>query len=223
MARTILFLYSSGYDAEKVPEFLMPGNEAENDQEPGSDKSQSPDSSTFKRLNNNVLVYKCADMLGIENLKVLAADRFLDDARIAFADPRFSLPLCVMYESTQEDDEHLRVPVTSLCVKNHEMLANIPEVVSVLEKHEHGVWKVYMPLLKNNADGEFLRRKWAKNILTINGYIANRRCNCRKPCSYREPYRFVVRDGDDVVVQTMSEGWAGSWEDAAEPATLQDF
>ena len=54
-----------------------------------------------------------------------------------------------MYESTRPDDEHLRVPVTALCVKNSGLLPAASETVKVLEEHEHSVWAVYKPLMND--------------------------------------------------------------------------
>ncbi|KAJ9606901.1 hypothetical protein H2200_008911 [Cladophialophora chaetospira] len=101
---------------------------------------------TFEALKINALVYKCADFLGIENLKMLAAERFMSDARVAYLDEKFAEPLQVMYESTRPDDEYLRVPATALCVKHGESFPAASDTVKVLEEYEHSVWGVYKPL-----------------------------------------------------------------------------
>ena len=199
MSRVVLFLYTSDYDANSVPTFILPGQnqgskslatvqQAGQEIKPSTTpespataetppaKRQKTSAATatpataqvpmnnttalppgiFETLKTNALVYKCADMLGIENLKVLAADRFMADARVAFSEMGFAEPLRILYQSTRSDDELLRVPVTTLCVENHELVERIADTVGVMEQYEYCAWKI-MPLLKAAHGREVLK------------------------------------------------------------------
>ena len=49
------------------------------------------DTKVLNRLDINARVYFCADLLGVKNLKVLAAERFMADARKTFSDNAFAV------------------------------------------------------------------------------------------------------------------------------------
>ncbi|OCT51114.1 hypothetical protein CLCR_09153 [Cladophialophora carrionii] len=98
VSRVVLFMYTSDYDEREIPAFLLP-SQVENlsttsqggaDESPDASSSKPDGPTVFETLKTNVLVYKCADMLGIENLKVLAAKRFMADARTVLSEEGFA-------------------------------------------------------------------------------------------------------------------------------------
>lgn len=214
VARVVLFLYTSDYDPESVPSFLLLGHEStdshtedepdarspgkvedaktestkatqEDESESQSDDEPPPDE-IFTRLETNALVYQCADMLGIESLAVLAAERFLADTKRHFDDSRFKSPLRIMYESTSPNDEPLRLPVTRVLVKNHMKLKKLAETVSVIKEFEYNVWTLTVPLLKEAKGGVKSMVAQANALLQI---------NC--PCG-REVVRLATMPKDSI-------------------------
>jgi hypothetical protein len=74
-------MYTSDYPEGKLPAFLVHNSTpAEEKDEITSTESKVYELRHVERLKINTLVYKSADMLGMENLKVLAAERFITDA-----------------------------------------------------------------------------------------------------------------------------------------------
>ena len=99
----------------------------------------------------NTLVYKCAEMLGLDELKDEASARFMRDADLAYDMDGFEDPLRLLYESTRSDDTDLRFEVTCLCVENHDILEFRKKTVEVMREHEPNVWSVSVELLKRLA------------------------------------------------------------------------
>ena len=125
---------------------------------------------TFRRLEVNALVYSYAGMLGMEQLKAFASQQFLRDAKEAFRDIRFAEPLRIMYESTHPEDMNLRLMVTTLLVKNQDLMPS--ETVKIFQKHNPTVCKVTVPPMKaaggnnstNNANSGNLKPQKAEAI-----------------------------------------------------------
>ncbi len=92
-----------------------------------------------------------------------------------------------MYENTTDHDVTLRIPVTLLCVKNHEWIANTVEVVSVLEAYECSAWEI-QKLLSAEAKKEAQARseQFCKTIARINTKMSDSCC-----ASYWKTVRFV--------------------------------
>ena len=141
------------------------------------------DSSMIERLEMNALVHKCADMLGIDNLKLLAAERFLTDARLVLPESAFAEPLRLMFESTRPDDDILRMPVVAMCVKSYSFLTGVPEIVSVMEKHEYSAWM--MLKLVN-------REELTNTVAKINERLTSGCCNTMKPQKFKVDNEGVV-------------------------------
>ncbi|EXJ68961.1 uncharacterized protein A1O5_07893 [Cladophialophora psammophila CBS 110553] len=222
VARVVLFLYTSDYDANQVPTFNKHshggGCLAQRDRSASfsaesaissgnfvaaaaaaADEKRKQEEVVVEALKINALVYKCADMLGIENLKVLAADRFLADAVGLVGDDQLAEPLRVMYESTHATDEHLRLPVTTLCIRNHDTLSKA--TVKVIQEHEHNVWSVTVHLLQEAQDRhmeEARKRKSEWHIIydtvtKVNDVLASRCASC-----HREVSRILVRPDNSM-------------------------
>ncbi|KIW91756.1 uncharacterized protein Z519_07724 [Cladophialophora bantiana CBS 173.52] len=215
VARVVLFLYTSDYDANQIPTFNKHSHggvfPAQRDRSASSCAESAVSSENLaaaekrkqeevvEALKINALVYKCADMLGIENLKVLAADRFLADAIGLVGDDQLAEPLRVMYESTHATDEHLRLPVTTLCIRNHDTLSKA--AVQVIQEHEHNVWSVTVHLLQEAQDRhleEARRRKSEWHIIydtvtKVNDVLASRCASC-----HRDVSRILVRPDNSM-------------------------
>ncbi len=147
------FLYTGDYNetvSESVPEcfhILLQYHPVE---------KPTPDNEKWsgfivESLKTDALVYKCADMLGVEALKNLAAERFLLQAPAAVSIDGFEEALRVMYESTASNDQMLRIPATRVCIQKYSLVANREETIKVILKHEPVVWDVATSLLEEFA------------------------------------------------------------------------
>jgi len=103
-------------------------------------------------LKIHALVYRSADMLGIEGLKAIASSRFLEVAEIALtlAPDTFGEPFKIMFDSTRENDLQLRNPVLILCIENHAIIAEHKQMVEIMLEYEPTVWNIKQSLLKES-------------------------------------------------------------------------
>ena len=196
MARTLLFMYTGDYDDIQVPDITVKtacSSKKESESSKLLGLQVFMDDLVFKKLETNALVYKCADMLGVEDLKALAADRFVTDARTVFTKRAFAEPLRIMYESTRSDDGYLRLPITTLCIKHHNLLADIPETIAVIQHYEYNVWTVHMALLKEISHGKAQERKIMEEVVAL--VNANDKC----PCCKKEQIRYSVESDGSVM------------------------
>ncbi|KIW55927.1 hypothetical protein PV05_04636 [Exophiala xenobiotica] len=157
LARVILFMYSKYYHELKLPRFyhglIKDDGEGEEDRFPSGRGFQEIDELGLRRgLKVNALVYKCAEMLGLDELKDEASARFMRDAKSAYDMDGFEDPLRLLYESTRADDTDLRFKVTCLCVENHDILELRKKTIEVIKEHEGNVWSVSGELLKRLAN-----------------------------------------------------------------------
>ncbi|EXJ58152.1 hypothetical protein A1O7_05577 [Cladophialophora yegresii CBS 114405] len=98
VSRVVLFMYTGDYNERQIPAFLLPDQveylsattQAAADEKAAASSSTPDGPTVFEVLKTNALVYKCADMLGVEDLKVLAAERFMADARTVFSEEGFA-------------------------------------------------------------------------------------------------------------------------------------
>jgi len=154
LGRAVFYLYTNEYEGPKTPIFFMQMPRiAELETEMLQSLHQSNDDNDhdlMDELTIHALVYKCADMLGIEDLKKEASERFLAGSSKALKGKLkgFEQPLEVMYESTRADDQDLRLHVTSLCVKEHAVVEPRKEIVEIILRHDPNVWNIAVPLLK---------------------------------------------------------------------------
>ena len=94
-------------------------------------------------LSVHALVFKYADMLGIEALKRFAASEVLHYVPFFVEEEDFAVPLRIIYEDTLSDDPYLRSRVTKLCIPKHKMLAaHCTETVRIIMEHEPRAWKI---------------------------------------------------------------------------------
>jgi hypothetical protein len=87
-----MYLYTSDYDAATPSAFLLQGlpdditsDAKKNGNTTTSKTTHDVGTSLFNLMVVNALVYKCADYLGIESLKMLAVERYLTDAETNFS------------------------------------------------------------------------------------------------------------------------------------------
>ncbi|KIV84352.1 hypothetical protein PV11_00136 [Exophiala sideris] len=152
MARVILFMYTNDYEDHRLPWFYkqLVHDDEEDEEErlrgrPGKDIDEI---GLMRPLKVNALMYKCADMLGLEQLKEIASSRFMRDAQVAYEMDGFDDPLRILYESTSPDDRGLRFEVTRLCVENHDLLEIRKKTVEVIEEYEPNVYNFFVEILK---------------------------------------------------------------------------
>lgn len=150
----ILFLYTDDYDDKSSPQFyknLYLDEEEKQDadlNEANGNEKEIDALGLRKPLKVNALMYKTAEMLGIDDLKTLASARFMRDAEAGFEMDGFEEPARLLYESTSTDDRDLRFKVTQLCVENYDVLEIRTKTLAILRQHGPNVWHVTVELLK---------------------------------------------------------------------------
>lgn len=146
-------MYTNDYDPQNVPRNLQTAIKSSTCQSTIVEASTEL-SPPMYALTVHALVYKYADMLGIEALKRLAAQKFLALAPPLCTQAAFAKPLRVMFESTRSDDSYLRQPTVTLCVSKHTELIELNpciETVEAILEHDPMVWKVAVPLLQGSG------------------------------------------------------------------------
>ncbi|KAI1619052.1 hypothetical protein EDD37DRAFT_647835 [Exophiala viscosa] len=154
LARVLLYLYTNDYEAKTVPSYLEGvTRKSESQSVPAISSVQPKENEALTRLLRiHALVYRSADMLGVEGLKGIASSRFLDVAEIALtlAPDTLAEPLKIMFDSTRENDLRLRNPVLILCLENHAIIAEHKPIVEMMLKYEPTVWNIKQSLLKES-------------------------------------------------------------------------
>ena len=184
LSRVLLFLYTNDYDANDVPNFLqaVAGMSTTQSSMPASEATNP---SPMSYLKIHALVYKYADMLGIESLKILASSRFLDQVPAACTSSEFAEPLKVMYEATRSDDFYLRIPVTRSCLLNHLDVVKCEKTLAVIQEYEPNVWSVAVPILEEAKAAGVATAKEARTK-TIEWTL--REVNARRVCIGMGPH-----------------------------------
>ena len=162
-------MYTGDYDARSTPTFLF--NAIRGDAQP---PRYEIDNDFFENLKTHLLVYKCADMLGIDKLTAMAAKRLLDGALAVLPDqaPDNGFPdiLRLVYENTNAQDSILRLPMTGLCARNHGTLSDA--AVEVIQEYEPSMWKAAVFLVKEQHQEH--KEKVEKVIKKINAAISGK-------------------------------------------------
>jgi hypothetical protein len=171
-------MYTSDYPEGKPPAFLVDDSTpAEEEDEIISTKSKVYGLRHVERLKITTLVYKTADMLGMENLKVLAAERFITDAIVHLDEMDFPQSLRLMYESTMPDDTILRLPVTQLLVKHYQAVRHRPAMVDVIKQYELSAWMVTAKLWEEEL-GEAVKVKIMQDTIEMVNSELTFFCRC---------------------------------------------
>ncbi len=108
----------------------------------------------IERLKTHVLLYQCADKLGVEQLKDFrAANRYLtwnekavDEKAVAekaVDENSFAELLRLVFDCTCPDDKMLRLPVARICVHRHRQISYA--AVVIMEQFEPLVWAIAVP------------------------------------------------------------------------------
>lgn len=150
-------MYTGDYDAVALPEFYSQlyldeeeqENEAVNKTTHNGQSKEIDELGLRHALKVNVLMYQCADMLGINDLSALASTRFMEHAKVAFDLDGFEEPMQLLYENTRVDDRELRFKLTKLCVENYDLLEIRDKTLAVLQEHEPNVWNVSVEIMKD--------------------------------------------------------------------------
>ena len=96
---------------------------------------------------NNVEVYQCADMWGIELLKVLATVKIMANVRTMSMD-HVTIIVKSAFEITTRHDNVLRPAIIDVCIKNHaKITSESPRLLDLLEEHESGTWRAALKCL----------------------------------------------------------------------------
>ncbi|EXJ61728.1 hypothetical protein A1O7_02157 [Cladophialophora yegresii CBS 114405] len=140
LSRVLVFLYTNDYETSSIPKFLQ--TRIASAERHMADTEPDYGCPGMEELMVHLLVFKSADMLGIEPLKRLASSRFLRGASSRCLDPNFAKPLNLVYEWTREGDEFLRWPVTDICLEKYRDLPSCPATMHVLQMHDPVTWRV---------------------------------------------------------------------------------
>ncbi len=155
-----------------------------------------------KRLKTHVLIYKCADMLGIKGLKEMASSRFVkgwSDTLIfdKFDSDILKQPLELMYDATRPDDPGLRLQATSLCVREYAIVEKHPEIVATILRHEPTAWTVAMPLFRKAIFSSKFQEK------VIMDYVQKAKNEFRHCCDCRDrshdPTLYIILEDNKLL------------------------
>ena len=177
MARVIFFMYAKVYDEKYLPAFYAHLYLDEEEREDAEGNGHSNESlkeidnlGLRKRLKVNALVYKTAEMLGVEDLQREASARFMDAAETAFDMDGFEEVADLVYNNTRVDDRDIRFRLTQLCVENYDLLEIRSKTVAVIEHHQPNVWNVTVELMK----------RWASDVSPQNTLVMSFRRRLEK-------------------------------------------
>jgi hypothetical protein len=153
LSRVICFLYTGDYNgdvAENVPECFHKLLQCQPIEKP-TPKDEKWSEYLVGILKTDALVYKCADMLGVDSLKAQAARRFLILARKSISCRGFEEAMKTMYESTAYDDRILRIPATHDFVQKHTLVTEREKILEVVLKYEPVAWELGLLLQKEKT------------------------------------------------------------------------
>ncbi|KAK5190857.1 hypothetical protein LTR72_000668 [Exophiala xenobiotica] len=153
LSRVIFFLYAGDYNddvAENVPDCFHKLLQCQAIEKPTPEDEKWPEY-LVGMLKTDALVYKCADMLGVDSLKAQAARRFLSLARKSISCRGFEEAVKAMYESTACDDRILRIPATHDFIQKHTLVAEREEILKVVVKYEPVAWELGLLLQKEKT------------------------------------------------------------------------
>ena len=146
MARAVLFMYglkdpfydytaqSATPPGESIMVGVTPSQKSRVERLPQLSKA-TPKDAVFTSLTTSVQVYACAEVLELEDLKLLSAKRFVAKARAVLGDDQFAQCLRFMYETTNDTDKDLRLPATMLCLESRSQLSI--KTLEVLKQYGH--------------------------------------------------------------------------------------
>ncbi|KAK5467446.1 hypothetical protein LTS15_000419 [Exophiala xenobiotica] len=150
LSRVICFLYTGEYNddvAENFPECFHKLLQYQPIEHP-TPEDEKWSEYLVGSLKTDALVYKCADMLGINSLKGQAARRFLNIARKSISCCGFEEAMKAMYESIACDDRILRIPATHDLMQKHTFVAEREKILKVVMKYEPVAWELGLLLQK---------------------------------------------------------------------------
>jgi hypothetical protein len=214
IARVIGFVYTNDYDWSEVPDVFLsrkkpriattaPSRDVSDQtlhgNAEGTTGSSTHESETrpdlVEPLHIHICMYKCADFLGIENLKQKAADRFHILAREFFAHEAFAKPLRSMFDPTKSDDIDLRRKTVQFCVTNYAQIEAKQDTVAVILEHEANTWSVAVPILKESVETS---NKKSQKLQKLQNAVTNLTVtNCAK-CT---PSSFYVKGAKRILVE----------------------
>lgn len=221
ISRVIGFIYTNDYDWTEVPDVFLsrktrriattaPSGDVNGqtlhghaEGTSGSSAQNSETQSDFvESLHIHIWMYKCADFLGIENLKQKAAERFYILAKEYFAHEAFAKPLRSMFESTKSGDIDLRRKTMELCVVKYAQIEVKKDTLAVILEHEANTWSVAVPLLKEIV--ETSKKKLQKLQKAVNNLTVTV-CSRSTPSYYTNgPMKIVVEKNLSLTVLYQS-------------------
>lgn len=195
-------MYTNDYDDSEAPCYAR---RTENDKPTDHESSLSRPEEThitplenqsdtlLEKMSINALVYKCADMLGVKNLKTLACKRFLKQTTSAYSMKGFAQPLETMFESTHPNDPELRLTVVRMCLLNYDQIKDQPKTLQILKLHEPNVWTVFTQMPKSVDEGTHKQLKSSFSKLATYLYEHDTATQCPE-CDRRRAWCDIERD-----------------------------
>lgn len=105
----------------------------------------SEDSIARDYASTDIEVYRCADMWGIDLLKVLATVKIMANMGLMSMRSVIST-IASVFEVTTMHDDVLRTAILDTCILNHKIVLQTPRLVELLDQHESRAWRA---VLKN--------------------------------------------------------------------------
>ena len=219
MARVILYLYTNNYDSDDVPDIykdckavhttemdiVEPFNarrdsyaESKYSVSSRNDGASPGGQSTTRALESlrvDTLMYKTADMLGMNRLKRVANNRFMIrmTRMIETKDERLAEALGFIFENTSPDDLDLRQKVVQLCMTNFKYIESRKAIKDIILEHEAVVWNMTVSVLKKNE--EMVCKEALKKFVVELSSTALTCCSrCRRTTGSYVPATIYLRD-----------------------------
>lgn len=165
MSRVVFYIYTGEFIPSKVPpvyQGLCADPDDFTDDEPGNNPTAVTRFKSLGRLERDAakisaLVYKCADIMMMDDLKSLTASQFLEYTRTHFKKKGFHDALLIMCESIGEADQGLRAPAMDIMLQQYGSAfrseKKIPEkTVEVLKQYSAGLWDLAILRERNSME-----------------------------------------------------------------------
>jgi hypothetical protein len=161
VSRVIFYLYTGDYDEHLIPkifqdrctEIELPADTMIQRKTRGGVQAQVQVQHETNSLKVNSMVYKLAEMLGMEDLQDIASARCQACLAGAYSYAGFSSVLKTLFESTREED-NLRVRAIIFLARKDKQGDLREDTIEVLKEYEPKLWEICHKVLEEYQDTE---------------------------------------------------------------------
>jgi hypothetical protein len=157
------------------------------------EKTTGPVALTFSLLTHHAETYRSADRYGIQPLKELAANCFLQVMKTPMDNIVFGKGLSLAYYHRSSSQCLLSKEITKLYLFNHQDVLCHPNLVAIVKKHETAAWGIASQVGKGYTE----IMEHAAKALILDGVQHTGDCDC--------DYPYGTHDVDDLDVKYMGQ------------------